>query len=214
MGVGGLTAQQAEEVIATMLKAKRLVLDPQVTVFITEYVSRRISVHGAVTNSGVHEMLGQQTLLDMIGEAGGVSDKAGDRIFILRATESGRDERIEVDLEKLIYEADPTQNYVLQPGDIVMVPFERTIRVFVNGAVRTPGVQEFPDDEEVTLLQAITSAGGTTDRASESRVQVIRRFPDGTKQIFKVNLKRIKRGKKDDMLLEPNDIVVVRESFF
>jgi len=75
-------------------------------------------------------------------------------------------------------------------------------------------VKEFFADEEVTLLQAVTAAGGTTDRANESRVQVIRRLPDGTKRMFKVNLKRIKRGRAEDLLLEPNDVVYVPESFF
>jgi protein involved in polysaccharide export with SLBB domain len=60
----------------------------------------------------------------------------------------------------------------------------------------------------------VTAAGGANDRANESKVQVIRRQPDGGKAIFKVNLKRIKRGKDEDLTLERKDIVVVPESFF
>ena len=212
--VGGLTPEQAEAQIARMLQDRHLVKNPQVTVFIKEFVSRRVSVQGAVNRGGLYPMLGQKTLLDMIGEAGGLSDRAGKKIYILRPYAPPGEERIEIDAEKLVYEADPMLNVPLQPGDIIMVPYQRKIRIYVNGAVQQPGVKEFFADEEVTLLQAVTAAGGTTDRANESRVQVIRRLPDGTKRMFKVNLKRIKRGKAEDLLLEPNDVVYVPESFF
>ncbi len=212
--VGGLTPEQAEAQIARMLQDRHLVKNPQVTVFIKEFVSRRVSVQGAVNRGGLYPMLGQKTLLDMIGEAGGLSDRAGKKIYILRPYAPPGEERIEIDAEKLVYEADPMLNVPLQPGDIIMVPYQRKIRIYVNGAVQQPGVKEFFADEEVTLLQAVTAAGGTTDRANESRVQVIRRLPDGTKRMFKVNLKRIKRGRAEDLLLEPNDVVYVPESFF
>lgn len=214
VGVGGLTSRQFEDLLATLLQARDLVRDPQVSVTIKQYVSRRVSIQGAVTKAGPYEMMGQRTLLEMIGEAGGLSDRAGTRIYIVRIDATGTEQRIEIDAEKLIYEGDPAQNMVLEAGDIVMVPFRRLIRIYVNGAVANPDAIEFPADEPVTVLQAITAAGGTTDRANESRVQVIRQAEDGTKQIFKVNLKRIRRGKKDDLPLEPNDIVDVPESFF
>lgn len=212
--VGGLTPEQAEAQIARALQERHLVKNPQVTVFIKEFVSRRVSVQGAVAHGGLYPMLGQKTLLDMIGEAGGLSDRAGKKIYIIRPYAPPGEERIEIDAEKLVYEADPMLNVPLQPGDIIMVPYQRKIRIYVNGAVQQPGVKEFFADEEVTVLQAVTAAGGTTDRANEHRVQVIRRLPDGTKQVFKVNLKRIKRGRAEDMLLEPNDVVYVPESFF
>ncbi|GAB4371078.1 MAG: hypothetical protein Kow0062_06340 [Acidobacteriota bacterium] len=214
VGVGGLTSKQAEDLIATLLRAKELVIDPQVTVVIKEYVSRRVSVIGAVSKPGMYEMLGQRTLLDMIGEAGGLNDRAGNRIFVVRRNSAGEDVRIEIDAEALVYSGDPRENMVLRPGDIVMVPYRRMIRIYVNGAVAQPGAIDFPADEEITVLQAVTAAGGSTDRANERDVQVIRRYPDGTRRVFEVNLKRIKRGRADDMVLEPNDIVVVPESFF
>lgn len=214
VGISGLTSQQAEEQIATLLRAKDIVKDPQVTVFIETYVSRRVSVQGAVTKAGVYEMLGQRTLLDMIGEAGGLNERAGRRIFIYRPNADGTERRIEVDAEALVYEGDPSQNIALAPGDIVLIPYRRMIRIYVTGAVASAGAQEFPADEEVTVLQAVTSAGGTTDEANESRVQVIRRYEDGTKEMFRVNLRRIQKGRDEDLVVQPNDIIVVRESFF
>jgi protein involved in polysaccharide export with SLBB domain len=64
------------------------------------------------------------------------------------------------------------------------------------------------------VLKAVTLAGGTTDRASQSKVQVIRTGPDGTRVTIPVNLKRVKRGKDEDPILQKDDLVLVPESFF
>ncbi|UCF67152.1 MAG: SLBB domain-containing protein [Acidobacteriota bacterium] len=213
--VGGLNEHEAEQAIAGLLRERNLVRNPQVTVFVVEYVSRRVNVTGAVGKPGLYPLLGPRTLLDMIGEAGGLDQRAGKRIIVMRAPHPGaEDERIEIDAERLLYEGDPLLNIELQPGDIVLVPHEQMVRVYVTGAVRTPGAHEFARDERITVLQAITKAGGTTDRANKSKVKVLRRLPDGSERQFKVNLKRIIKGRATDMELQRNDIVVVEESFF
>ncbi len=212
--LGGLTPKQAEEAIAALLRERNLVKDPQVSVFIEEYRSRMVSVQGAVAKPGVYTMLGQRTLLSMLGEAGGLNERAAKKIVVMRPFAKGGEERIEIDAEELLYEGNPVANIVLQPGDDVFVPYERMMRIYVNGAVRQPGAKEFPEDEVITVLQAVTAAGGTTDRANESTVYVIRKLPDGGEQRLTVNLKRIMRGRAEDIRLEKNDIVVVRESFF
>ena len=63
------------------------------------------------------------------------------------------------------------------------------------------------------MLKAITLAGGTTDRAAQKRVQVIRTDKNGTRVTLEVNLKRIKRGKAEDPILQKDDVVLVPESF-
>ncbi len=214
VALGGLTPKQAEESIGALLKARDLVLEPQVSVFIKEYKSRMITVQGAVANPGAFVMLGQKTLLDMIGEAGGLNDRAGKTIRIHRPFGAIDQRSIEIDIERLVYDGDPLLNVLLEPGDIVMVPYELKIRIYVNGAVRTPGPQEFPSEEEVTALMAITAAGGTTDRANSSKVLIKRKLPRGGTQMIKINLKRIMRGKDEDILLQKNDVIIVRESFF
>jgi protein involved in polysaccharide export with SLBB domain len=84
----------------------------------------------------------------------------------------------------------------------------------VTGAVRTPNLYEVPRSEPVTVLKAVTLAGGTTDRASESKVQIIRTGADGKRITIAVNLKKVKRGKAEDPVLEKDDLVLVPESFF
>jgi polysaccharide export outer membrane protein len=212
--LGGLTPQEAEQHIANLLREGDLVRNPQVSCYVEEFVSRQVSVQGAVAKPGVDPMMGQKTLLGMIGQAGGINDRAGDKIFVMRPYAEGDKERIAIDVDSLVYEANPMTNIALQPGDIIMVPYERKMRVYVNGAVRDPGAHEFPAKFEVTLLQAVTTAGGVTERANESRIRIIRRLPNGAKQMFKADLGDIQRGKDEDPVLQENDIVVVDESFF
>ncbi|MBP7147042.1 MAG: SLBB domain-containing protein [Acidobacteria bacterium] len=212
--VGGLTPQQTEEAIAELLRDRNLVKNPQVSVSIEEYRSRMVNVQGAVEKPGTYPMLGQMSLLDAIGEAGGLNDRAGRTIFILRPMASGTEDRIEIDTEKLVFDGNILLNVALLPGDIVMVPYRQECRVYVNGAVRTPSLIKFPCEDGMSVLQAITSAGGATERANERRVNVIRRLPNGAKQVMKVNLKRVQSGKAEDLMLQENDIVQVHESFF
>jgi polysaccharide export outer membrane protein len=159
-------------------------------------------------------MLGEKTLLEMLSLAGGLDKDLGKQIIIFRQREDGSAERIPVDLEQLVYEADPALNLVVMPGDIIYVPSIEKVRIFVSGAVKNPNLYEVPRAEPVTVLKAITLAGGTTDRASEKKVQIIRTGDDGARKTILVNLKKIKKGKAEDPVLQKDDLVLVPEAFF
>jgi polysaccharide export outer membrane protein len=211
--VAGLTKSELEGLIARLLE-ERYVRNPQVTIFVKEYESKKVAVSGAVKKPDTYEMLGEKTLLEMISLAGGLDRDLGREIVIFRRGESGATERIAVDLERLVYAADPALNLRVEPGDIIYVPTVEKVRIFVTGAVKNPNLYEVPRDEPVTVLKAVTLAGGTTDRAAEGRVQVLRTLPDGSRVQIPVDLKRIKRGKVEDPVLERDDLVLVPESFF
>jgi len=211
--VAGLTKGELEGLIARLL-GEAYVHDPQVTVFIKEYESRMVAVSGAVKKPGTYEMLGEKTLLEMISMAGGLDTDLGREIIIFRRAESGATERIGVDLEQLVYAADPALNHVVRPGDIIYVPNVEKVRIFVSGAVKNPDLYEVPKDEPVTVLKAITIAGGTTDRAALKRVQILRTDPDGNRVTLLVNLRQVKKGTAEDPILQKDDIVLVPEAFF
>jgi protein involved in polysaccharide export with SLBB domain len=80
--------------------------------------------------------------------------------------------------------------------------------------VRLPSQYEVPRDKPVTVLRAITLAGGTTDRAAEKKVQVIRSHPNGTRTSFVINLKKVRRGEAEDPVLKPDDVVLVPDAVF
>ncbi len=211
--VVGLDLEAAELLIAGMLRDKRLVLEPEVSIFVEELLSRAVNVQGAVVNPGVYQLIGSRSLLEVIGEAGGIREDSGARVLVLRS-EAGQERKMDLDLEALIGGEDRSVNIPLLPGDIVMVPFSRRLTVYVTGAVERPGPVSYQSSEGITVLQAVIAAGGPTPRANLKNVHVLRKSPDSGQQKIKVNIKKVQSGKMDDLVLERNDTVVVGEWFF
>jgi len=210
----GLTQQELEKKIKSLL-SERYITNPQVTVFIKEYRSKRASVIGAVENPGSYPLIGRRTILDVISEAGGITEKAGKKLYLIRRFSSGNShESILIDLEELIEKGNPELNLPVQAGDVISIPPEKFIYIYVFGAVNLPGQLEVKESESITVLQAITKAGGLTDRAAKTRVEIIRQDKSGKKINIKVNLKDIIKGKKKDIILQKDDIVIVPETFF
>ena len=214
LSVAGKTKTELEKQIADLL-GERYVRDPQVTVFVKEFESKKVAVTGAVKQPGSFAMLGQKTLLEMISLAGGLDKDVGKEIIVFRREVDGEStRRIPVDLDRLVYEADPALNIPILPEDIVYVPAVAKIRIFVSGAVKNPNLYEVPKSEPVTVLRAITLAGGTTDRAAEKRIQILRTEDSGERVTLTVDLRKIKRGKIEDPILRRDDVVLVPEGFF
>ncbi len=214
LSVAGKTKTELEEQIAELL-GERYVRDPQVTVFVKEYESKKVAVTGAVKQPGSFAMLGQKTLLEMISLAGGLDKDVGKEIIVFRRDSGGETtRRIPIDLDQLVYDANPALNIPILPEDIVYVPAVAKIRIFVSGAVKSPNLYEVPKSEPVTVLRAITLAGGTTDRAAEKRIQILRTENSGERVTLTVDLRKIKRGKIEDPILRKDDVVLVPEGFF
>ena len=213
-GVAGQTVQQLEATVAKMLADNRLVNDPQVSIFVAESVGGGVSVQGAVLKPGRYNLVGSNTLIEVVGQAGGLAHDSGGRILVMRGSPETGQETLEIDVERLMEAGDVTANISLRPGDIVVVPRGRKLRVYVTGAVKRPGAVEYSSTEGITVLQAITAAGGPTERANLKKVTINRRLSDGTEDRLQVNVKKIQNGKEPDLLLDRNDTVVVGEWFF
>lgn len=90
--------------------------------------------------------------------------------------------------------------------------------VYINGQVRNPGRYVLPNESTFTVVELVTNAGGLTDIARGTTVNVRRTLPDGTVQSFTVDVESIIKGKRNDpkldesnILLLPGDIVNVPE---
>jgi polysaccharide export outer membrane protein len=211
--VEGMTRRELEKSIAARL-TPRYLLDPQVSVFVKEFQSKKVAVLGAVGRPGSFELIGTRTLLEMLSLAEGIlKEQAGATIQIHRKGPNGQTHVIPIDFAALEGGV-PTANVVVQGGDIIHVPVDDLLLIYVNGAVRRPDVFKVKRSEPLTVLRAVTMAGGINERGSERRVQVVRQQPDGTARVIPVDLKRIKKGKDPDIALEKNDVVVVPEAFF
>ncbi len=209
--VGNLTKFEVERKLAR-LAGEKIVLKPEVTVHILEYMSRRVSVVGAVEKPGPFELLGRQTVLSVLSEAGGLTRDAGEEIIIIRQLPAGDSTAIRIPTDGLFVRGDPKLNIVLEPGDVINVPVDKVVPIYVFGQVRNPGALQVKRSSLPTLTQAIAQAGGFTDRANRKRVQIRRKDVTGKESEVNVNVRDILKGKIKDIPLRENDTVYVPES--
>ncbi len=211
--VEGLSAAELERKLKSLLEENWL-RDAQVTIFIVEYQSKKVSVLGAVREQGSYELLGRQTLLQIISQAGGLTPEAGNEIIVIRQQDDGNNAALKIPLEKLVLEGDVNLNIPLQPNDIINIPIDKLINIYVFGQVRNPGALELKKSNIPTLLQAIAQAGGFSERASKTGVLIKRKDETEKEKEIRINVKDIIKGKIDDVQLKENDIVFVPETIF
>jgi polysaccharide export outer membrane protein len=184
-----------------------------VSIVVKDFGNRPISVLGAVNKTGSLNISGSWTLLQAISAAGGLTERAGKTIYVLRRSENGLGDTLEVDVDGLLHGGSPKWNIPLYPGDVVNVEGRRSVRIFCLGAVRSPGALDLDEGDRLTLLSVIAKAGGLTDKAA-SKIRIKRRGADGKDNEVVVNFSRIVSGKDPDPPLQADDIVIVKESFF
>ncbi len=209
--VGDLTKFEVEKKLAA-LAGEKVVVNPQVTVHIVEYMSRRVSVIGAVEKPGPFELVGRQTVLAALSQAGGLTRDSGEEIIVIRQLPGGESTSIRISIDGLFVQGDPKLNIPLEPGDVINVPVDKLVPIYVFGQVRNPGALQVKRSSLPTLTQAIAQAGGFTDRANRKKVQIRRKDAAGKELEITVNVRNILRGKMKDIPLQVNDTVYVPES--
>lgn len=210
--VSGMTATDVRDRVQSLLMAK-YVNRADVSVTVKEFASKPVSIVGAVHKPGSLNISGRWYMLQAISAAGGLTETAGKRIFVLRQAANGLSDTLEIKTDDLLRNNTAQWNILLLPGDTVNIPARRLVRVFCLGEVKTAGALEFDSDDRISLLSVIAKAGGLTDRASNS-IRIKRPGPDGKDKEILVNYRRIVAGKDPDPLLKADDVLIVKESFF
>ena len=226
--VAGLSAEQAAAKLRDQLR--EYATAPQVTVAIAEYRGARVSVVGAVSSPGVYPLHGfDETITDVLSEAGGLSQEAGTKIYFSPAGE-GEDVRaggeavaelnlaaapgmvarspqaIEIDLTRLYQgRAVPALELPLRGGDTVLVPSAG--EVYVDGWVNNPG--GFPLNRAQTVTQAVSNAGGMHFASSSRGLTLQRASRSGEVETYSVDYQRIVDGSDPDLYLENGDRIRV-----
>ncbi len=218
----GLTVDSMEEQMTA--KLSRLMNHPDVTIMVTEFASRPVSVLGSVKNPGVHQLGGRRTLLEVLSLAGGIEDTAGNAIRITRRTEMGPlplpNVKLdttggfyvgEVDVRSLLEARNPASNIDVLPNDVVTVP--KGDLVYVIGAVRRPGGFILNQEKQMSVLQALSLAEGLDKLAKAESARIVRPGAVGAPRVeIRVDVKRILQGSARDITLDPNDILFVPDS--
>jgi polysaccharide biosynthesis/export protein len=116
----GITPLQLKERL--IQKFKDYVEVPNVTVTVLEANSFKVFISGQVSKPGVYSLRSETTLLQFISLAGGFTEWANQRKVLLVRQEQGKEKRFTINYKKIISGEDPSQNLVLKPGDVIVVP--------------------------------------------------------------------------------------------
>jgi len=157
--VEGLTKGEVEKKISKLLEEKYL-QNPQVSVFIAEYQSKMVSVLGAVQTPGRLELLGRQTVMDILAKAGGLTSEAGNEIYVMRRRADGSNSSIKISIDELILNGKAELNIPLEADDVINIPIDKVVQIYVMGKVGNPGAFNVKRSMIPTLLRAIAQAGG------------------------------------------------------
>jgi len=198
---GGATLAEIAAIVTSRL-ADGYLRDPQVTVDVEQYRSQNVFVMGEVRAPRRYTLTGSVTLVEALMQAGSTAPTAGTEILILRSKKPVKGsptlpEDVDADVQKVnlrdIQAGTVSANVTIRDGDTIFVP--RAERFYVSGHVRNPGVYVF--EANLSVLQAISLAGGLTDRGSNRGLRIIR------------NQKEFDAKLTDTV--QPGDTIVVRQ---
>ncbi|MBU0996178.1 MAG: polysaccharide export protein [Proteobacteria bacterium] len=201
--VAGLSLEEIKSKI-TNLFADGYLINPQVTLTIAEYGSKRAVILGQVVRPGIFELRENATLLELISKAGGLTKTAGANATIKRKTrflDETESTVINIDLNNLVEKGDSSLNIPVLDGDSIYI--SKASDFFVTGEVKKPDVYKW--EKNLTIIKAIALAGGLTGKASSVNIRIIRKVDNKEIVLTKVKM---------DTIVMPDDVIVVPESFF
>ncbi len=226
----GLTLQRFAGVVESELRSAGLVSNPHVLVSVKNSPMHAVAITGAVRRAQTYPVFARTTLLDVLSDAGGLTDNAG---AVARITRGGiatgekagqtsavqKGQIVTVDLKQLLETGDPRLNVPIFPGDTVTIPPGGI--VYVVGAVNKPGGFVISiEQENMTVLQALALAENAKSTAARDKAMIVRRgtgpnndkSPGAARDEIPVKLSQIMSGKAPDVCLQPNDILFIPDS--
>lgn len=216
----GATTFDLARQVSDELKKQDILRDPAVIVLIVRGMTQNATIVGAVVRPGVYPIERTTTLVELISTAGGLAPNAGNIVTITHhspeetseAKDSSGLKTRPINLTTMLTGHDPSANPEIRAGDVVSI--SNAPVVFVVGAVIKPGAFAVQDQRgQMTVLQAVAMAEGTTPTAALGRAIVVRNSSSQTeRQEIPVDLKVIMKGKSEDPVLEANDILFVPTS--
>jgi polysaccharide export outer membrane protein len=207
--VVGKTAAEIDAELTRVL-GKDYLVDPQVSVDVREYQSQWVTIIGEVRTPGKYVLKRNMRVIDVLAEAGGATKEAGSEILITRQNLDGPPRQIALDRNRLLSHDNAETNIPLQHGDILAIG-EREL-FYIRGEVARPGPYQF--ESGMTILRAISYAGGFSQFANRKQVDILRSGAKGVQEKITVNVKAIEDGKKEDLPVRPGDTIIVSRRIF
>lgn len=210
----GLTTQQFAARLKELLEKDYLV-NPQVMVVVSQYLSKKVHVLGEAERSGLFYLTGPTTVLEVISKAGGWSKAAGRQLVLVRTERSttggapGGHIILRLDLSK-IQAGDSKENIFVEDEDMLFIPKSQAF--FVLGEVKSAGT--FPLDKPTTVLEALTIAGGFNERAAPAGTKIIRRGEDGRQETIALDLSGAVPKDRDVSVQNGDTVLVPKGNMF
>jgi polysaccharide biosynthesis/export protein len=215
---GGLSVEMLE---ASLIEAlKKYVRVPQVTVTVVQFSSEPVFFVGAFKAPGIYPLGGRRNLVEMVSGVGGLLPTASRRIKVTRRKEYGGiplpnaiaapdgSSIVEVNMASLQNNVNPAEDIVLQPFDVISV--QRAEMVYVTGEVARVGGLDLQERDSISVIQALTLAGGITQNANPKTAWILRPVMDTSRRaLITLDLNRIMKAQDHDMPLLPDDILYV-----
>ena len=205
--LAGLTEEQARSLLTKRLA--KYIAQPNVTLRVQAYRSKRVYIDGEVKNAGLHAINDiPMTLMEALNRAGGMLPSADQsRIALDRG-----DVRYMIDLRALVAKGINPGNIMLAHGDVVRVHSRDESKVFVSGEVVTPKALTMHNGR-LTLNEALGESGGISPMTGDARqVYVVRKGIDGTR-VFQLDARRSGAlAMAESFELHPKDLVYVAAS--
>jgi polysaccharide export outer membrane protein len=205
--VQDLTQDELALLIRTALS--KYLVEPKVQLTLSGVRDPRVFVLGQVGRPGPVSFKQGQRIMEAIAGAGSYNEIAWLEEATL--THKGSQEADPLDLRKLFLDGDMSQNVQLKDGDTIFIPEDTKNKYFVLGEVMRPMMYRLR--ENVTVMDAITTAGGPTPKGTLKDTYIIRGDP-GSPQRIKVDIGKLVKGGDltQNIMLEPGDVVYVAES--
>ena len=184
----------------------KYVTNPKVVVTVKYSSERKVMVTGAVNRPGSYPYKEKLRLLELFSAAGGLSSSAGtNSIKIHRGSPENR-QTLTVDFDQIMKKGDLSEDFILQPGDIVEVPSESK-KISVIGSVQKTGSYDYKGNTRV--LDIISNAGGPTSEANIGKIRIYREV-NQKRKTYTVDLGKVMAGQTDlDIFVQPGDIIFV-----
>ena len=199
VNVSGLNTDEAANQIARSLEQGGILKIAHVSVMVSQFMSRQVSVIGQVNKPGKYVLDKSSSLIDVLATAGGIGSNGGNKAILIRKVD-GQEQKTEINLSAVLNKQSEKNLQVLN-GDIIYVPDAE--KFYIYGEVQKPGIIKL--EPNMSVLHAISAAGGITNKGSESNVELKRLDPQGNIQILETELGE---------LVKPNDIIFIPEGWF
>jgi len=199
--VEGLTTLEVAESLRTRWREKGILTDPQVVVSLVASPSRYVTVLGEVMHPAGISTITPIRLLDAIAACGGLTNFASHALVIHRkGVENPTTVELGVDPAKAV-QAD----MALIPGDKLIIP--RIGSIYILGAVKNTLAVPAQSDHAITVLRAVTLAGGLKFSAKSHSAKIIRVTENNQRTELPVDFRAILSGKQKDIALASEDIL-------